>query len=246
MLLAPARNLDLPLLTKRLFAEISHDDMDAEYRDFERKIGKKCEKPISLLDAVEQAPDLNSTDKSFWSGVINYYNGDPVQALECFDSVDSSDETNLAGQYYLLQSLKAVMEPAENEKAFAMKQAEATLHTSSANMSVSRIYYAGQIFYLVHELKSAACCFERNAQQHMPSLYMLHMCLSMQNSESADALFCSIIKEEQAIGGFLEMTNVPGIDPASAKWLKELELAANFGEIEQALNLVRERLEGTS
>ena len=235
MLVDPTRNLNLHLLAYRLFQEIGTANIRKEHKQLYDQIAGECAGPVAMLTFIDSTAKMDSVEKAFWSGIINYYYGDPVLALEFFDKVDSSDETNLAGQYYLLLSLSTVLEPLEKEKTFALKQAEAILdNPNNENRAVQR-YYAGLVFYFARNLKQAAVCFDENSS-HIPSLYMRYRCLRMQNSESTAPILASILEQElaqvrQGKNSYIIQSSLPEIDTGKADWIENTVFSTHFMEL---------------
>ena len=174
MLMDSIKQLHLPLLARQLLKEMDAEN-DKEYISLFEQNEKECKAPTAILVALDSYPGLTSLDKALWCGIVNYYHGNPLEAFKYFDAVDSSDEANLAGQYYLVLSLRSFLEPSDKEISFALKQAEAVLANSSRDVTVGQLYYAGLIFRLGLKWAQAAQCFARN-DKHLFSLYMRHLC----------------------------------------------------------------------
>ncbi|OGV68524.1 MAG: hypothetical protein A2283_19910 [Lentisphaerae bacterium RIFOXYA12_FULL_48_11] len=235
MLIDPIKQLNLHLLTNRLFNEIGAANIRSEDKQFMDQIACECAAPLAMLNFLDSAPKLNNVEKAFWSGIIYYYYGDPVRAVEFFDKVDSSDETNLAGQYYLLLSLGAVLEPLEKEKIFALKQAEAILGNPGNEVSALQRYYAGLIFCFARNWEQAMVCFAGNSN-HIPSLYMKYKSLRMQNSGSTAPVIADILEQEltqvqQRKSSYLIQPSLPEIDPGRADWIENTEFSTYFMEL---------------
>lgn len=237
MLLDAGNRFQLPLLIHQLLQEASITVNDMKHASLFRKTMMECATPLGILSALNSSSSLSSMEKSLWSGIVNHYHGNPVQAFECFDAVDSEDETNITSQYYLILSLENYLEPAEKEKTFALSQAEAVLRDN--NMPVDQRYYAGLLFALTGKWEEAAQYFVRNGA-HLPSLYMQHLCLSMQGIEDTGRVLTAILEEENRLAGkgrcgYLHRANLPAIDLASTAWIKDLQTQVHFRELETAV-----------
>jgi tetratricopeptide (TPR) repeat protein len=241
--------LNLPLLAHQIFLELESKD-NPKYKALFDDIARECKAPLALLSFLDSCSGLSNVNKSLWSGIVNYYHGNPLQAFECFDAVDSSDETNLAGQYYLILSLRSYLESSDKEMSFSLRQAESVLRNSNPETTADQFYYAGQIFCLTGKWAEAALCFTPN-NKHLPSLYMRHLCLRKQNNQEADSVLNMILEEEyrllkQKTPGYLSFSSLPEIDPTKPDWIEDIQSYANFMEIENAVMDIEEQdnLEG--
>lgn len=234
--------VSLPLLAQEL---IAGDGAGAEETHLiVEKTGSDYEIPLVILSAIDASGELDVVDKSLWSGIINYYFGNPVRALDFLDIVDSNDETNMAGQYYLLRSLLACLEPSEKETAFALKQAEAVL-AGSLSRDYEQRYYAGQIFLMAGREDDAKKCFVGNVQ-YIPALYMHWLCLNKKNDTAAHNVLKKVFIEELRLikgdeRGFLAGGHSlePGV--VGPDLIKMIQGYAYSKEIESAVEKVKQQ-----
>ena len=239
------RTCHLPLIARQLLlsADITADY--PEYSPFYNETIRDCEVPLSILFFLNHKSGLSNPDKQFWGGVINYYFGNPIQAFERFDAVDSEDETDLAAQYYLILTLSEYLEPSDNEKEFALRQAEAVLKNPNS-VNTGQLYYAGRVFFLAGDLNQALLCFARNSR-HLPSLYMQWLCLHRQNESKTDSILNAIMEEEyrlvrQGTRGYLFPVPPPEIDPAKPDWIDNIRFYVHLKEIEPAVLCIVHRI----
>jgi tetratricopeptide (TPR) repeat protein len=235
--LGVAEKLDMPLLTRRLFVEMHKPGDETEYADFVERTDEECATALRILMFIDQDRALSGVEKSLWSGIVTYYHGDPLRAREYFDAVDSEDDTNIAGQYYLLLSLRECMESFAKEEEFALKQARAA--GSAPGISADQRYYAGRVFLLAGRSEEALSCFAENAA-HLPSLYMQWLCLAGRDDPAAESVLGKILDEEsrlveQGACGYLFPSTFPEIDPSRPDWTSAMQLHVHFSEITDAL-----------
>ncbi|MDD5522624.1 MAG: tetratricopeptide repeat protein [Kiritimatiellae bacterium] len=230
---------NLPLLALQILLEMAAKN-NPEYVSLYDQTANECKVPLAILSHLDSSPGLSNMDRSLWNGIVNYYHGNPLRAFEHFDAVDSSDETNLTGQYYLILSLRSYLESPDKEISFSLRQAEDVLKNSRPDITVEQIYYAGQIFCLALNWEQAMLCFALNSR-HLPSLYMHHLCLRKQNNhQTADSVLNTILEEESLLAkqgscGYMSFASLPEIDPALPDWTKNIQFYAHFMEIEHAV-----------
>jgi tetratricopeptide (TPR) repeat protein len=231
-------DVSLPLLARRLLAAFPFASLTLSYGEFLAHTMRQCEPATKMLAFLESAADLSPVERSLWSGVVCHYYGDDPQARERLEEVDSSDEGNLMGQWYLLESLQAYLEPCEQEKSFALEQAILLLDHSDTDTPVEQAYYAGHIFRLSGDLGRALGCFS-HGRSHLPSLYMRWLCLRETKDSAADECLEGILEAEHGLlrrgrCGYLIPQLPPEIDPAQPGWLDDMRFYVHFREVEGA------------
>jgi hypothetical protein len=238
LLLDVVGEFPLCLLAYRLVVESGIAADDSRYVSLFDRVMRESKPPLALLAAVNSDPALTGENKALFSGMIHYSYGDPIRAFDCFDAVDSSDDGNLAGQYYLVLSLKECGEAIEKEMAFALGRAGTVLQDRSSSVSARQLYYAGLLFSLANEMEKAVQCFVRNGR-HLPSLCMRWFCLHRQRDPLAESVRTEVVQEERCLvrqgeRGYLAPV-LPEIDPARPGWLADFQFRMYVEEIKPAV-----------
>ena len=163
----------LPLLAHRLFEEGGQAGISC-HADLFRTVMEACAKPLAVLSFLDLCSALSPTEKLLFRGLVCREYGDPIQAHALFDALDSAEETNLAGQYHLVLSLKEFCEPNGKELAFALDRANVVRCDAGSSVSLDQLYYAGQLFRLAGDEEKAEQCLGRTDRQKPPLLARLH------------------------------------------------------------------------
>lgn len=234
-----------PLLAYRILFE-EHPDWQAlpQLGDLPRVTLEQCRDLLSLFTHLQSdACVLTPFEQLKLRGVLTFYGGDPLRTREMFDKVNLQDETDLLGQYYLVQSLRGFCEDESRELEFAVKQARAYLANHAANPEPYQMYYAGQILALTGNHAEAQICFQA-VNHFLPALYMEMLMLHRQNNmEERDQRIETILEREHALhqqhrSGFLGSIPPLDLDEPEKFWDR-----AHFCELREAANVVWEWLD---
>lgn len=100
-----------PLLARRFLSERISSAWDTLLADgFNDALLSECDVPDATLLALKTCPGLTDADRLIWMGTIQLTFGDPMEAFRLLNEADSLDESDLRGQFFLLQALAAYRE----------------------------------------------------------------------------------------------------------------------------------------
>jgi len=234
-----------PLLAYRILFQAHPDwQISPKIGDLSQKTQDGCQDLLTLLQHVNSdACGLTPFERLKLAGVITFYGGDPLRARDMFEEVDSQDDTDLLGQYYLVRSLHGFCEDAAAELDFAVQQAQAYLADHAAEPELLQMYYAGQIFALAANHAQAQRCFQ-TINRFLPALYMDMLMLHRQrqltecDQRIETILECEHARQQQGQRGFLQEMPPLDFDAPEQFWER-----AHFGEITEAVRLVHDWLD---
>lgn len=145
--------------------------MDLHRFDLETTKGIRdfLEDPETICDELE---------KSKICGMLNYYLGDPFQAYEDFGKLKDEHESDLFGQYYLVQSLWILGESHSSVLESALKPAIETL-ANPKKSTLENLFYAGLLFEIAKDYEKARQAFSYVHQKDdifLAAKYMMMLC----------------------------------------------------------------------
>lgn len=213
---------------------------------------ERCVGILQFIRFVKRSKGFhNEIERKKFLGITYLYLGDPLEAHKIFDEVDSLDDDDLMGQYYLVASMNAYEEPADNELDFALKKAQQILG-SRDDVGPEQLFYAGLLLYLNKQFESAIVAFRSVLDKdgnNLAAQYMLMLSFHRQKRVGErNKLIQVVLKKERLLHaegrqGFIGGVFPKSFDLVSTKWDRPFRKYARWVEISEAIMLINELVE---
>ncbi len=238
-----------PLLCARIAAELGvHDAGLHALRGLSEAEDEAFGYGLAVLHA--QQPGSASSARVLRAlGLLAFTLGDPFEAIRHFDALDTEDDTDLLGQYYLVQCHDAVLDTslADGVLSVALQQAEAVRRAPDVH-NPETLYYAARLFWQREgqELKVLYCAHAAAERGFLPARYFeLRVARRLGQDEMEDRLYRTLAEAERALHdsgraehGFLVPYQMPPLDFSNTAWLDEVVHAAHVTEVEEDVQQV--------
>ena len=185
---------------------------------------------------------LQSIEKLRLRGQILLRFGDPIMARQGLDELDNTieGERDLAGELYLVWSLREYLEPYEQELGFAYNKAKKWIQGEWGAADEMTYYYAGHIAFLKDDLRMAREAFKRAGQRPSSLLMAWQIARLMKDDQTADKYLNLLLAEEHKClragqSGILFPKEPVPFDPNTTEGQDELQLVLRRFEVTGAL-----------